>query len=224
MAITLVFDELEVPMEIRDLADFRCWATSETFPQRGRIDYIGGRIEVDMSPEDLHTHGKLKVEIVRVLAERVKTDCLGELYTDSARVSCSSADLSVEPDLAFVSEDALDSGRVRLVPKRGAAQDRYVELDGAPDLIVEIVSDSSMQKDTQRLPTRYYQAGVRELWLIDARQQELLFHIQHRGPVRYEPAACDAEGYQPSIVLGHRYRLERGRNPRGRVFFDLREK
>ncbi len=36
---------------------------------------------------------------------------------------------------------------------------RYVELEGAPDLVVEIVSDSSVAKDTQRLPPRYAAAG-----------------------------------------------------------------
>ena len=68
MAITLVLEEqIEVPMDLRCLADFRRWATSDAFPQRGRIDYVAGRIDVDTSPEDLHTHGKLKTELVGVL-------------------------------------------------------------------------------------------------------------------------------------------------------------
>jgi len=211
-------------MDLRCLADFRRWATSDGFPERGRIDYIAGRIDVDMSPEDLHTHGKLKTELVGVLWQRVKQAGLGELYTDRARVSCPEADLSSEPDVVFVSESSLNSGRVRLVPKTGGGADRYVELEGPPDLIVEIVSDASVRKDTERLPAAYYRAGVTEFWLIDARGDDLLFRIHYRGPSQYEPATTDAEGYQYSTVLDRRYRLDRSRNAKGRIVFDLRER
>jgi len=182
MAITLVLEEqIEVPMDLHCLADFRQWSASDAFPERGRIDYIAGRIDVDMSPEDLHTHGKLKTELVGVLWQRIKQDGLGELYTDRARVVCPDADLSAEPDVVFVCETSLDDGRVRLVPKSGGAADRYVELEGPPDLIVEIVSDASVRKDTEHLPAAYYRAGVAEFWLIDARSEDLLFRIHHRG-------------------------------------------
>ena len=177
-----------------------------------------------MSPEDLHTHGKLKVELVRVVANRVRQRSLGELYTDRTRVSCPGADLSVEPDLVFVSEEALDSGRVKLVPKASAGPDRYVELEGPPDLIVEIVSDRSKIKDTRRLPPAYFQAGVPEFWLVDARGPELLFQIHRRGSTAYELVPIDADGYQASSILRSSYLLVRSRNASGRVEFELREK
>jgi len=73
MATTIRFeDSVEIPLNIRSLADFRRWATSDAFPEQGRIDYVAGSIEVDMSPEDLHTHGKLKTELVAVLWQRIK--------------------------------------------------------------------------------------------------------------------------------------------------------
>ena len=212
------------PFELRCLADFRRWATSEDFPAAGRIDYVEGQIQVEVSPEDLHTHGKLRTELIGVLGRRIKQAGLGELYTTRARVSCPEADLSVEPDVVFVSESSLDSGRVRLVPKTGGAADRYVELEGPPDLIVEIVSDASVRKDTQRRPAAYYRAGVMEFWLIDARGENLLFCIHHHGPSQYEPTDTDAEGYQHSTVLDRSYRLDRSRNPKGRIVFDLCEK
>jgi Uma2 family endonuclease len=225
MATTVRFEEsFEIPLSIQSLVDFRRWAFSEDFPERGRIDYVAGYIEVDMSPEDLHTHGKLKVELVRVLAQRIKQDVLGELYTDRARVSCPKADLSAEPDAVFVSDSSLDSGRVRLIPKAGGDPDRYIEMEGPPDLVVEIVSDASVHKDTERLPKAYYEAGVTEYWLVDARGEELLFRIHQRGPFSYDPAPIDPEGFQRSAILDRRYRLGRTRNARGRVVFDLLEK
>ena len=99
----LIEDELEIPA-IQDLEDFRRWATAEDFPETGRIDFVAGRIEVDMSPEELHTHGKPKTELVIVLGERIRSRQLGELYTDRTRVSCPDADVSAEPDIVFISK------------------------------------------------------------------------------------------------------------------------
>ena len=181
MASSVIFEErIEIPY-FSSLAEFRAWALSDNFPERGRIDYIGGRIEVDMSPENLFFHGSVKTEVVRVLANIVRSAGDGYLFSDRTRVSSLDADLSAEPDIVYVSADAIDSGRVRLVPSAGGEPDSYVELEGAPDLVVEIVSDSSVAKDTKRLPVSYWRAGIAEYWLIDVRRDRLLFRMHARG-------------------------------------------
>jgi len=224
MATSVIFEEqIEIPY-FGSLAEFRVWATSEDFPEEGRIDYIAGCIEVDMSPEDLVCHGELKTEIVWMFKDMVKRGTRGHVYSDSTRISCPEADLSVEPDVVFISDESLDSGRVRLVPKATREPDRFIEVEGPPDLIVEIVSDSSQTKDTRRLPAAYYRAGVPEFWLIDARGEELFFQIHRPGPSAYEPAPRDPEAFQQSAVFGTWFRLTRRRNDRGRWTFDLCKK
>jgi Uma2 family endonuclease len=74
------------------------------------------------------------------------------------------------------------------------------------------------------VPAAYYRAGVTEFWLIDARGEDLLFRIHRRGPREYQPAETDTDGYQHSRVLNRHYRLDRSRNAKGRIVFDLREK
>ena len=74
MAATVMFEEqVEVPLNLQSLEDFRRWALSSAFPERGRIDFLAGRIEVDMSPEDLFTHGTLKGEIYQIPSDLVAT-------------------------------------------------------------------------------------------------------------------------------------------------------
>ena len=205
-ATSIVFeDQIEVPLTVRSLAEFRRWALSDEFPETGRIDFIDGRIEVEMSPEDLFCHGTLKGEIAAALRQRIKRDKLGHLFIDKARITSPRANLSVEPDIVFLSYDTLRSDQVRLTPKAGGKPGRYVEVEGAPDLIVEIISDSSVAKDTRRLPAAYFQAGVREFWLADARGETPVFIIHRPGPSGFEPVAADADGFQPSAVLGCRY-------------------
>jgi Uma2 family endonuclease len=216
-------DQIEIPCPM-SLAAFRGWALSDGFPERGRIDYIGGRIEVDRSPENVFFHGSVKTEVVAELRNIVKSAGTGYLFSDCTRISCPDADLSAEPDVVYLSDDALDSGRVRLVPSASGEPDSYVELEGAPDLVVEIVSDSSVAKDTERLPTAYWQAGVTEYWLVDVRGERQFFRIYARGPSRYEPVAVDHDGFQRSTVFDRWFRLHRERNTRGRWIFDLQSR
>jgi Uma2 family endonuclease len=225
MATTVIIEEqVEIPMDLRSLADFRRWATSDGFPERGRIDYVVGRIEVDMSPEDFFCHGTLKTEIVGNLYDLVVGGHLGYLMIDSTRISSVEGDFSVEPDIVFISHEALAEGRVRLIPGASARPGRYIEVEGAPDLIVEIVSDSSVAKDTRRLPAAYFKAGVREFWLADARREPLVFRIHRRGRSAFKAVAPDAEGFQRSSLFGRAFRLDGKRDAEGRWKFDLRKR
>jgi Uma2 family endonuclease len=219
-ASVIIEEEIEIPMNLRSLADFRRWALSGQFPDQGRIDFVAGKIEVDMSPEDVFCHGKLKVLFVAKLFPLLERADGGHLFTDRTRVSAPSANLSVEPDIVFISHDSLKTDRVRLIPRAGDPR-RYVELEGAPDLIIEIVSDSSQTKDTQRLPRAYAQAGVREFWLADARKEPLLFQIYHLKDQAYQAAEADTNGFFSSNVFGCRFRLDGDRDAKGYWKFDL---
>jgi Uma2 family endonuclease len=215
-------DQFSVPLGIATLASFRAWALSDEFPESGRIDYIDGDIEVDMSPEDFFTHGTLKMRLGTTLQERVDELDLGHVVSDASRVSSPEARLSAEPDIVVVTHAALDEGRVRLVPKSSGEEGRYIEIEGGPDLVVEIVSDSSVRKDTTRLPGCYFAAGVREYWLADARGEIMVFQIQQRGDSTFEPVPVDADGFQASQVLHCAYDLERKRHQRGHWAYTLR--
>jgi Uma2 family endonuclease len=206
-----------IPTTVRDLESFRRWARSDRFPERGRIDYIGGDLEVDMSPEELYTHGTVKSEIGAELHQRIARTELGAVYIDRGRVTCPAAELSVEPDVLVVLWESIDAGRIREIPKKRTTDpERMIELEGTADLVVEVISDSSVGKDRRRLPPRYAAAGVPELWLVDVRR-ELRFDLHVLGPDGYQIASPDAEGWVFSPLLGpvrlrrHRVRTDRWR-------------
>ncbi len=218
----LILDEIEIPPEATpDLAAFRRWTQTAGFPKSGRIDFVAGNIEIDMSGEDLFAHGTPKAELVRSVLTEVRGRDLGYVFTDSTRVSCPAADLSAEPDVVFVSYDAIESGRVRLVPKSRGEVGRFIEIEGAPELVAEVVSDGSLRKDSIRLPRAYFAAGVSEFWLIDARRAALTFAVHRRGRSKFELVAVDAEGFQPSAVLGRSVRLDRTRDRLGAWRYEL---
>jgi len=223
--LLVAFDQGEVhlpPEATSSLAAFRRWALSADCPDFGRVDYIAGSIEVsDMAGEELFAHGTLKGKLFAAILARVERLELGYVFTDSTRVSSLEASLCAEPDVVVVSYDAIESGRVRLVPKATGEPGRYVEIEGPPDLVVEVVSDSTVRKDTLRLPRAYFEAGVTEFWLADGRKEDLSFVVHRRGESAFEPVGTDANGFQASAVLGTSFRLDRSRDRLGAWRYDL---
>lgn len=213
-----------IPATARDFEGFRRWARSPRFPDWGRIDYIDGDLEVDMSPEEIHTHAAVKVEVAVKLHARIADPDLGMVYIDRTRITFPEAHLSAEPDVIVVLWDSLDRGRVREVPsKKGGSEERSVELEGAVDLVVEVISDGSVNKDRTRLPPKYAAAGVPELWLVDVRRG-LRFELHVLEAEGYRLLEPDADGWLRSPLLGPvRLRRERKRPDRWSYRLDVGE-
>ena len=92
------------------------------------------------------------------------------------------AQLACQPDGTFVSRQTLKSGRIRLVE---GEKEGYLELEGTPDMVLEVVSASSVEKDKVTLPDLYWRAGIPEYWVVDARADRLEFDIFRRGSDGY---------------------------------------
>lgn len=232
-AVVLLDEDVRIPGDVHVLEEFRRWSHGEQFPERGRIDYLRGDVEVDMSPEDLDTHGTVKIAIASRLHTLVAEQGRGYVFVDRARVVSPAAGLSAEPDAVVVLWESLQAGRVRKVPSapqrpgRPGQPRRFIELEGAPDLVVEVVSNSSEAKDRKRLPALYARAGVPELWLVDAREETPVFDVftlNAGGYARVAPEAPPAQGWTASPVLGWRFRLHRRMFREGHFVYDLEAK
>ena len=92
---------------------------------------------------------------------------------------------------------------------------------GAPDLVVEVVSASSVKKNLQWLRAAYARAGIAEYWCIDARGDAVLFEILELRGGDYVAASRSTEP-QRSLVLDRSFALERSRNRLGRFSYALR--
>ena len=207
-----VVGEVVIPSWVNDLESFRRWSDDDDFPEKGRIAYLRGEVWVDMSKEQLFTHNQVKTVISRVLSGLVDAGGTGLFFSDGVFVSNQEADISNQADATFVSLASLDRGRVRVVEgkKRG-----YVELEGTPDMVLEVVSDSSVKKDTATLHDAYAAAGIREYWLVDARKEPLRFDFLRLSRGAYAAARKNREGWARSEVFGRWFRLRRQEGPDG---------
>jgi Uma2 family endonuclease len=165
---------LAVPASALSRAGFNRWVQSGQVPDGCQLSWVDGTLLIDMSPEEIESHNKLKTEITRVIATLVKQRRLGEFFSDRTLITNEQADLSTEPDAMFVSLASLRTGRVR---KQRSASGLITSLVGTPDWVVELVSKTSITKDTRYLKQAYRAAGVSEYWLIDARKQQMRMQV-----------------------------------------------
>ena len=92
-----------------------------------------------------------------------------------------------EPDVLFVARERLS----RL---------KATHLEGAADLVVEIISPESVLRDRGEKFAEYALGGVREYWLIDPQRQQADFYLlDARG--RYRLTEPDAAGVYRSQAL-----------------------
>jgi Uma2 family endonuclease len=193
---------------------------SSEFPRRGRICFLNRTIWADFTPQQVYSHIRIKAEITMTVGGLIQQEESGEYFGDGLRWSNDAAGFSSVPDATYYSNESFRAGRVRWVvrPKGDAT-----ELQGSPDWVAEVVSDSSVDKDTEWLMRAYWEAGVREYWVIDARSDPLQFAIHKHGPKGFV-AVRPAAGWRKSAVLGRSFRFEARTNPLGHADFALRVK
>lgn len=201
---------LGIPAEAHTYAGFLDWVLSEEFPEKLRVTYDSGWLGVEMSEEAIGSYVAVKAGIYRTLLPLVEELDLGELYPDGVLVSNESADVSNNPDGVAALWASFESGRVSYMIR----DDRERSLEGTPDWVMEIVSDSSEGKDTKRLRDAYHRAGIPEYWLIDAQGKILSFQILSWRQGGYA-AVPSHDGWMASKVFGRDFRLTRKKNRLG---------
>ena len=206
-----------IPDWIVDHETFRTWATSADCPEKSRVSFIGNMIWVDSSMEDFFSHNQVKTECTGVLGPLSKTDQLGYFGSDGNLWTNREAGISTILDSLFFTYASLKSGRMKLI---AGARRGYVEVEGTPDMILEIVSDTSEQKDTTILKAKCEKAGVSEYWLVDARGFQVRFEIWRLHEAAYT-CTPTADGWQVSSVFRRSFQLRRENDSLGNPRWNL---
>lgn len=216
MSAIVLEERIRIPDDIVDLDSFRRWARSDDFPEHGRFSHLNGELWVDLRPEQLFSHNQIKVAVASVIFGLLQRDRRGRFFGDGALVTNDTAGLSTEPDGTFVSYQSLKLGRVRLIE----GVEGFLELEGSPDMVLEVVSSTSVEKDTVVLRELYWEAGIREYWLVDARGDRLQFDILRRRPAGYLATPSSA-GWLRSAVFHKSFRLRSRRDEAGHPEYTL---
>lgn len=191
---------IHLPPWVRDFTSFRRWTLSEEYPDRGEISYLGNLLWIDPSMErDIHNQLKLSIATDLLVLERELNS--GRVYTDKMRLVHPEAGLSTEADAAFISKESWQRQRVQLKEGKNS-----LELIGSVDMALEVVSPSSVQKDTVLLLDLYHRAGVREYWLINPLGDSVDFKIYRWSARKFVPVR-PKNGWLRSDVFARSFRL-----------------
>lgn len=178
-----------MPTRVSVAADLeRELLTAEDFldrltPER-QADLIDGEIFMH-SPVSIR-HADLLNFLDRLLGAYVDRHKLGRLYREVVAVRLASRNV-FQPDLVFVRTD-----RASII--------RENHIDGAPDLVVEVLSNRTADRDVGPKFAAYEEHGVDEYWILDP---ETLAHRFYRreGELLVEYADGEAR-IDSSVVSG----------------------
>ena len=122
-----------------------------TAPEDKRFELLDG--ELLMVPAPTTYHQRLSRRLFVRLEEFVTSRGLGEVFYAPCDVVLSDQDV-VQPDLLFVSNE-----RSHIITSDN--------IQGGPDLVVEILSPSTTDRDLGYKRTLYSRHGVGEYWVVD---------------------------------------------------------
>ena len=132
-----------------------------TAPPDKRYELIDG--DLIMVPAPNLKHQTVQVRLGERLARFVRENSLGMLFFAPCDVVLSDTDV-VQPDLLFVSSDRanlLSSGE---------------NVRGAPDIVIEILSPATAERDRGYKRALYAKHGVAEYWMVDPSAETVLIH------------------------------------------------
>lgn len=118
-----------------------------------RIHYEIHEGELWMTPAPTPGHQDVLGNLYDSLRHHIRERGLGKLYF--APIDCLFSDTTItQPDLVYLAPD-----RLALITERG--------IEGAPTLVVEVLSPSTRRTDRLRKFQLYAQFGVAHYWIVD---------------------------------------------------------
>ena len=127
-------------------------------PDDKRYELLDG--ELVMTPAPLTAHQRVDMRLGSLLHTFVDEEDLGEVFPAPTDVVLSDTDV-VQPDLLFVSKE-----RARIITDEN--------IRGAPDLVVEILSPSTAERDRTFKRALYARHAVKEYWLVDPETRAIM--------------------------------------------------
>ena len=150
-----------------------------------RYELLNG--ELVMPPAPLTAHQMISIALASRLYQYVEEKGLGTVVAAPTDVVLSDTDV-VQPDVLFVSNE-----RSHILTRENVR--------GAPDLVVEILSPATAERDRTLKLDLYALHGVKEYWIVDPDAKTITVLL--RGENRFEVSGIYGEGQSvrsPTLV------------------------
>jgi Uma2 family endonuclease len=155
-------------------------------PEDRRYEIIGG--ELFMTPSPKRVHQQISRNLTTILWSYVKANGLGEVFEAPFDVLFSHHDV-VQPDVLFVSRENLSI----------IGEDN---IQGAPDLIIEILSPSTAQRDLDLKKKLYARHAVKEYWVVDPDARKVTVYLWKDNDYVNTGVYGEENSWQPHLLPG----------------------
>jgi Uma2 family endonuclease len=172
------------PVSEKEQKELYTYADYAALPEGAPYELIRG--ELLMAPAPNTTHQRILRVLFRHLDNVTQAAGQGEVLFAPTDVRLSDLD-TVQPDLLYISEE-----------RRHIIGEAVIE--GAPDLVVEVLSASTAHRDLTTKKRLYEQHGVQEYWIVDPEQRTVEVHGLDDGLLRQQVRVVD-EGTVASTLL-----------------------
>lgn len=149
-------------------------------------ELIHGEIVKRASPNT--PHQRVSMKLIRQLDRYNEAKNIGEIFHAPYDVYFDEENAGIQPDLVFVTNE-----RRSIVRENNG-------MVGAPDLVVEIISKGTMDKDRVLKKDLYEQFGVREYWIVDPRNRSIEVYALENGRYRLFSFAAEEGKIQSSVL------------------------
>lgn len=186
---------MEAVMELQPVAAKQTVMTEEEFEawcdEDVKAEYVDGEVIVHSPVSTRHSDVVLFLAgLMRII---VQQHDLGRVLGPELQVRLRPG-LRRVPDLLFVAKERADMIQPTLV-------------EGAPDLIVEIVSPDSVERDWREKYLECQAAGVGEYWVVDLEYQRMaVYRLDEQG--RYQAVPAEEGVYRSQVLPGFWLRAE----------------
>jgi Uma2 family endonuclease len=137
-------------------------------PDENRYEIIDGDLFLTPAPSTYHQ--RVLSHLFFLLMRHVRETGVGEVLPAPCDLVLSQTDV-VQPDIFFVDKH-----------RREIVEEKYVS--AAPDLVIEVLSESTASRDRGIKAKMYERFGVPELWIVDPRTKKVEIFRRSEGKLR----------------------------------------
>jgi Uma2 family endonuclease len=141
----------EAVLKIKKEKGFYTYEDYAKLPEGAPYQLIGGKLVMTPAPIPYHQEVSAKLEFK--IYEYIQKNKLGKMYHSPIDVYFEETEV-YQPDIIFISRERLD------IVKEN-------KIEGAPDLVIEILSPTTAYYDLKHKKFIYGKHGVREYWVVD---------------------------------------------------------
>ena len=155
-------------------------------PEGERYELLDGELVRLETPPIIHQ--RVLIDLGSNMALFVEESELGEVFPIRTDVVLSDT-VVVQPDLLFISNE-----RAHIITEQN--------IQGAPDLVVEILSPSTANRDWTTKRELYARHGVKELWMVDPDAKIAWVMLLRDGEFRHMRVYGEGQSFTSTTLEG----------------------